>query len=125
MLQLSALLLRLITSETRQRTTNSAANTVADSLSKIADLALGLLLLALSVLLLAGFAHTFEAQRAAESFLACADGLVPGAGAAVGVVGCYARGADGEATDVAAGVGEVVTGSGFGLLLLCLVLEGS
>lgn len=122
MLQLPPLLLRFVTSKTRQRAANSATNAVTDALSKVADLSLCLLGLAVGILLFAGLAHAFEAERAAQSFLAGADGLVPGAGAAVGVVGCDALSADGETTDVAAGVGEVIAGGGFGLLLLGLVL---
>jgi len=122
MLQLPLLLLRLIASQTRKRTANSPADTVADALSQIAQLTLGFLAFALCILLLAGFAHTLEAESAAERLFAGADGLVPRAGGAVGVVLCYALRADGEAADVGAGVGHVFAGFGFGFLLLGLVL---
>lgn len=122
MLQLPLLLLRLITSQTRKSTTNSASDTVANALAKIADLALRLLALAVGVLLLASFAQALEPQRAADGLFAGADGLVPRALLAVGVVGCYALGADGVAADVGAGVREVFAGVGFGFLLLGLVL---
>jgi hypothetical protein len=122
MLQLPLLLLRLIARQTRNRTAHSPTNTIAHALSKIAQLALGLLAFALGILLLAGFAHALEAQGASESLFAGADGLVPRAGGAVGVVFCDALRADGEAADVGAGVGDVFAGFGFGFLLLGLVL---
>lgn len=124
MLQLPLLLLRLITRQTRDRTAHRPANTVTNPLAQIAQLALRLLALAVGILLLARLAQTLEAQRAAHGFLAGADGLVPRARAAVGVVGCYALGADGVAADVGAGVGEVFARFAFGFLLLGLVLEG-
>ena len=64
----------------------------------------------------------FEAKRAAESLFSSTDRLVPRAGGAVGVVLCDALGADGEAADIGAGVGDVFAGFGFGFLLLGLVL---
>jgi hypothetical protein len=123
MLQLPLPLLRLIARQTRNRTAHSPTNTITNPLPKIAQLALGFLTLSFGILLLARFAHTLEAQGAAESLFAGADGLVPRAGGAVGVVFRDARGADGEATDVGAGVGDVFAGFGFGFLLRGLVLE--
>lgn len=122
MLQLPALLLRLITSKTRESASNSTANAIADALAQVADLTLSFLALSFGVLLLASLAQTLEAQRAAESFLSSADGLVPGAGAAVGVVLCDALGADRVAANVGPGVGDVLAGVCFGFLLLGLVL---
>jgi hypothetical protein len=123
MLQLPLLLLRLIASQTRKRTANSPANTVANALSKIAQLTLSFLAFALGILLLASFAHTLESESAAEGLFAGADGLVPRAGGAVGVVFRDALRADGEGADVGAGVGDVFAGFGFGFLLLGLVLK--
>jgi hypothetical protein len=122
MLQLPLLLLSLIASQTSKSAAHSPADTITNTLSKIAQLALGFLALALGILLLACFAHAFETKRAAESLFSSTDRLVPRAGGAVGVVLCDALGADGEAADIGAGVGDVFAGFGFGFLLLGLVL---
>jgi hypothetical protein len=123
MLQLPLLLLRLIARQTRKRATNSPANTITHTLAQIAQLTLSLLAFALGILLLASFAHTLESESAAEGLFAGADGLVPRAGGAVGVVFRDALRADGEGADVGAGLGDVFAGFGFGFLLLGLVLD--
>ena len=92
----------LIAREARDRAANSPAHTVADALAEIAELALRLLSLALGILLLALLLETLGADEAADGLLACTDCLVPAAGLTVRVVGCDARGADGDAADVAA-----------------------
>lgn len=104
MLQLPLLLLRLIARQPSKSTTNSTSNTVANALAEIADLALRLLALAVGVLLLTSFAQALKTKSTADGFFAGADGLVPRALLAVGVVRCYALGADGVAADVGAGV---------------------
>jgi hypothetical protein len=122
MLQLPLLLLRLVASQTSKSATNSPTNTITHALSKIAQLTLRLLAFALGILLLAGFAHPLEPESASEGLFAGADGLVPRAGGAVGVVLRDALCADGEGADVGAGVGDVFAGFGFGFLLFGLVL---
>jgi hypothetical protein len=94
MLQLPLLLLRLIASQTSKSAAHSSTNTIAHTFSKVAQLALRLLAFTLCILLLARFAHTLEAQGASKGFFAGADGLVPRAGGAVGVVFCDSLGAD-------------------------------
>jgi hypothetical protein len=122
MLQLPLLLLRLVASQTSKSATDSPTNTITHAFSKIAQLTLRLLAFALGILLLAGLAHPLEPESASEGLFAGADGLVPRAGGAVGVVLRDALCADGEGADVAAGVGDVFAGFGFGFLLFGLVL---
>jgi hypothetical protein len=104
MLQLPLLLLRLVASQTSKSATNSPTNTITNALSQIAQLTLRLLAFALGILLLAGLAHPLEPESASEGLFAGADGLVPRAGGAVGVVLRDALCADGEGADVGAGV---------------------
>lgn len=121
-LQLPLLLLGLVASQARNSATDGTTDAVADALAQIAQLTLSLLALAIGILLLAGLAQALHTQHATDGLLACSDGLVPRAGAAIGVVGCDALRGDGVAADVGARVGNVVLGFGFGLPLLGLVL---
>lgn len=79
-------LVSLVTSDTRNSAADSARHTVGDTRTQIVELALGLLLLALLVLLSTLLLQRLVADEIAKGLFARAQGLVPRAGATVGVV---------------------------------------
>lgn len=121
-LQLPPLLLGIIASQAGHSAANSAADAVGDTLTEVRDLTLSLLALALSILALTLLLQTLGTNKAAERLLGGADGLVPRASLAVGVVGGDAGGREAHAADGGTGVREVVFGIGLGLLLIGLLL---
>jgi hypothetical protein len=109
----------------RNRTPNSPLHTIRHSLPQITQLPLRLLCLTLGVLLLARLLEILAADESAHGVFGAAHGLVPATGLTVGVVGCYARGTDGDAADAGAGFGEVVFGRCFCFLVVgCFFVGG-
>lgn len=122
MLSLPLRLLSIIACQAGNRTTKSATDAVGNALAEVRDLALSLLALALSVLALTLLLQALGTDEAAERLLGGADGLVPGAGLTVRVVGSDTRGGEADAADGSTCVGEIVLGVGLGLLLVGLLL---
>ena len=118
-LQMSLLLRFRVARQACDSAAYGAMDTIADALTEIADLALGLLRLAVLVLLDALLLERFRADEAAEHLLAAADGLVPVALRAVGVVlRDAAAAADGEWAGAGCGMAEVLLCGGLVLLVL-------
>jgi hypothetical protein len=114
---LELLLLLPIPSNSRTHRTKVTLSPVLDALTPVLQLALGLLLLASRVLLGARLAQGLVADRVADGFLGRADGLVPGAVAAGGVVLC-----DGAGVGVGGEVAQFGGGVGVGVLDVGLLL---
>lgn len=96
---------------------------VCNTLAKIRELTLGLSLLASLVLLDSFLLEAFHAESVADHLFAGADGLVPAALGAVGVVlGDGARRGRGEGADLRGRVGRVVLGGGLVLVAVGLGL---
>jgi hypothetical protein len=70
-------LLRLVTRQTSDSTTNRSSNTILNALAEIADLALSFLGLALLVLLDALLLQALSAHEASKGFFCSTDVLVP------------------------------------------------
>jgi hypothetical protein len=77
MLPLRLSLLRIIASQTRDRTTDSASDTVWKALAQVIQLSSSLLFLALLVLTSAVLLEARGANKTADSFLCGTDVLVP------------------------------------------------
>jgi hypothetical protein len=123
MLPLRLSLLRIIPSQTRDRTTNRTSNTVWKALAQVIDLSSSLLFLALRILLLTRLLEVLGANKAADSFLCGTDVLVPWAFCAIWVVFCdTAWGGDGEGAGFGGCVGEVLFRGCDVLLVLALDL---
>lgn len=117
MLILILLLLVLVARQARVRGPRGALDAIRDPAAEIRELARGLGLLARLVLLLPFGLEALEAQSAAHELLAAADGLVPRALRAVGVVlGDGARGRGAEGAELGGRVGSVMLGLGLVLV---------
>jgi hypothetical protein len=88
MLPLRLGLLCIIASQSCDRATNCASDTVGNSLAQVVYLPRGLLFLALLVLTSAVLLEALGANETTDSFLCGTDVLVPGAVCAVRVVFC-------------------------------------
>ena len=118
-------LLLTIAHQRRRRTPHRARHPIADSLSEIRQLTLGLLALALEILLATLTFQALVAEEVAQRLLAGADGLVPGALAAVWMVlGRRAGGAEREGPRLDRGFRGRVFGRGVGAGLLGFGLLG-
>jgi hypothetical protein len=84
---------------------------------------LSLLRLAFRILLLAFLLQTFHTEQVTGGLFSGADGLVPRASLAVLIVRRDARRRDGDASNIAAGVGEGVLRFGLSLAVFCLSLR--
>jgi hypothetical protein len=109
--------------ETCYSAADGAGHAICNTRTEIAELTAGFLSLAFSILLLAFALQTLGTDETAQGFLAGADGLVPGTGLTVWVIGRDAGGADGDTAYVAAYVGQRVLGIGLSLLVFALGLE--
>jgi hypothetical protein len=110
--------------DARNRTPNSPLHTIRHPLSEITQLPLRLLCLTLGILLLARLLEILVADEATHRFFGAADCLVPATGLTIWIVGCYARGTDGDAADAGAGFGEVVFGGCFCFLVVGCLFVG-
>lgn len=118
------LLLLPITGNSSPNGPKGALRAVLNTLTEILQLPLSLLLLAGSILLNARTAQTLVADHVTQGLLGRADGLVPRAGGAVGVIfgGCAGVGVCGDGAQLGGGVGGIVLGFGLGLGCFALVL---
>lgn len=121
----SSLLLPPIARHPRHNTPNRASHTILNPMPVVAQLPVRLLRLALGVLLRAFALQAVGADHVAEGLFGAADGLVPGAGRAVGVVGGDAAlGGYGDRAKFTNGVGGVALGVGLGFGCVGLGLLG-
>lgn len=112
------LLLGTVTSNSGTNRSKSTLGAVLNALTPVLELTLGLLFLASGVLLSSGAAQVLVSDQVADGLLGRANGLVPGACVALGVV--FGNGSGVRVGGKGAQLGSCVGGFLFGLAFLVL-----